>query len=56
MDSRICAAAAKHAERHGFSTVWFAENPFQRGVLPAAAACAIATETIEIGIGAAMTS
>ena len=51
MDSRICAAAAKHAERHGFSTVWFAENPFQRGVLPAAAACAIATETIEIGIG-----
>jgi len=51
MDSRICAAAAQHAERHGFSTVWFAENPFQRGVLPAAAACAVATETIEIGIG-----
>ncbi len=51
MDSRICAAAAQHAERHGFSTVWFAENPFQRGVLPAASACAVATESIEIGIG-----
>ncbi len=51
MDSRICAAAAQHAERHGFSTVWFAENPFQRGVLPAAAACAVATGSIEIGIG-----
>ncbi len=51
MDPRICAAAALHAERHGFSTVWFAENPFQRGVLPAAAACAVATESIEIGIG-----
>lgn len=51
MDSRDCTAAARHAERCGFSTVWFAENPFQRGVLPAAAACAIATDTIEIGIG-----
>ncbi len=51
MGSRICAAAAQHAERHGFSTVWFAENPFGRGVLPAAAACAVATESIEIGIG-----
>lgn len=51
MDSRVCAEAAQHAEKHGFSTVWFAENPFQRGVLPAAASCAIATETIEIGIG-----
>lgn len=51
MDSRICAAQALHAERHGFATVWFAENPFQRGVLPAASACAIATTSIEIGIG-----
>ncbi len=51
MDSRDCAAAARHAEECGFSTVWFAENPFQRGVLPAAAACAVATRTIEIGIG-----
>jgi 5,10-methylenetetrahydromethanopterin reductase len=51
MDSRICAAAARQAENAGFSTVWFAENPFGRGVLPAAAACALATKSIEIGIG-----
>ena len=26
------------AEASGFSTLWFAENPYQRGVLPAVAA------------------
>ncbi len=35
----------------GFFSLWFAENPFDRGVLPAAAACAAATARIGIGIG-----
>jgi 5,10-methylenetetrahydromethanopterin reductase len=35
---------AKAAEACGFASVWFAENPFNRGVLPAAAACAVAME------------
>jgi 5,10-methylenetetrahydromethanopterin reductase len=42
------AAAAEHA---GFSTVWFAENPFGRGAWPGAAACAVATRHIRIGLG-----
>ena len=50
-DSRVCAALAGQAERCGFQTVWFAENPYQRGVLPAAAACIAETSEIGIGIG-----
>src|SRR5262245_1136949 len=51
LDPRRCVELAKAAEANGFDTVWFAENPFNRGVLPAAAACAAATERIGIGIG-----
>jgi 5,10-methylenetetrahydromethanopterin reductase len=40
--------AAEHA---GFSTVWFAENPFGRGAWPAATACAVATRRLRIGVG-----
>ena len=32
-------------------TAWFAENAFARGVLPAAAACAMATSRLRIGAG-----
>jgi 5,10-methylenetetrahydromethanopterin reductase len=39
------------AERNGFDAVWFAENPYNRGVFPAVAACALATSRITIGIG-----
>jgi 5,10-methylenetetrahydromethanopterin reductase len=46
-----CLEHAVAAERAGFSTVWFAENPFSRGAWPAAAACAVATERIRIGLG-----
>ena len=46
-----CVELARAAESHNLASVWFAENPFERGVLPAAAACAVATRRIRIGIG-----
>lgn len=39
------------AEANGFNSVWFAENPLERGALPGLAACATATRRIELGIG-----
>lgn len=46
-----CVRMAQAAEAAGFASVWFAENPFDRGVLPAAAASAALTQRIGIGIG-----
>ena len=46
-----CIVQAQAAERAGFDGVWFAENPFARGILPAAAACAVATQRLGIGAG-----
>lgn len=51
LDSHRCVELAKAAEANDFASVWFAENPFERGVLPTAAACAVATRHIRIGIG-----
>jgi 5,10-methylenetetrahydromethanopterin reductase len=51
LDPHRCIELARAAEASNFASVWFAENPFERGVLPAAAACAVATERIRIGIG-----
>src|SRR6516162_9651167 len=51
IDPRRSVALAECAEASGFASIWFAENPFARGVLPAAAACAAATRRIGIGIG-----
>ncbi len=51
MTPQACVAQACAAEAAGFSSVWFAENPFGRGILPAAAACAVATQRIAIGAG-----
>jgi 5,10-methylenetetrahydromethanopterin reductase len=48
---RRCVELARHADQCGLASVWFAENPFNRGVLPAAAACAATTERVGIGIG-----
>src|SRR5437762_10330599 len=39
------------AEASGLSALWFAENPFHRGILPAVTACALNTERIALGIG-----
>lgn len=46
-----CIALAKAADAQGFHSIWFAENAFNRGVLPAASACAAATSRLGIGIG-----
>jgi len=51
LTSRQCVEQAVAAERAGFSTVWFAENPFGRGAWPAATACAVATRRVRIGLG-----
>ena len=48
---RQCVELAEAAEANGFASVWFAENPLERGTLPALAACAAATRQIELGIG-----
>jgi len=46
-----CVAQAQAAEAAGLHAVWFAENPFNRGILPAAAACAVATRKLKIAPG-----
>lgn len=46
-----CVELAQAAESAEFWSAWFAENPFDRGVMPAAAACAAATSRLRIGIG-----
>ena len=46
-----CVELAVAAEAHGFASAWFAENPLERGALPALAACAVATRRIELGVG-----
>jgi len=49
--ARDCGAQARAAEEAGFTTVWFAENPFARGAMAALAASALATRTIRLGAG-----
>jgi 5,10-methylenetetrahydromethanopterin reductase len=51
LPARECAAQAQAAEEAGFSTVWFAENPFARGAMSGLAASALATRTIRLGVG-----
>jgi 5,10-methylenetetrahydromethanopterin reductase len=51
LDPLACIALAQAAEANGFHSAWFAENPFQRGVLPAVSAAAALTSRMRIGIG-----
>lgn len=51
LTARECVEYAVAADQSGFSTCWFAENAFVRGILPAAAACVVATKRIAIGAG-----
>src|SRR5262245_12871651 len=46
-----CIEFALSAEAASFAGLWFAENPFNRGILPAAAACAVAAPALQIGAG-----
>jgi len=46
-----CAEQARAAEHAGFTTLWFAENPFGRGALPALTASALVTAKIRLGVG-----
>ena len=48
---QACGALAASAEAHGFHTLWFAENPFGRAILPAVAACAADTSRVRLGLG-----
>ena len=45
------AELARAGEANGFASVWFAENPMERGIMAAMAACAVATQRVELGVG-----
>jgi 5,10-methylenetetrahydromethanopterin reductase len=51
MPPRSCIEIAEAVERNGLAALWFAENPFNRGVLPAVAGAVLATKRIRVGIG-----
>jgi 5,10-methylenetetrahydromethanopterin reductase len=51
MPPKACIEIAEACERNEFAALWFAENPFNRGILPAAAGAVLATRRIKIGIG-----
>lgn len=51
MTPQACVELAQAADAAGLAGVWFAENAFARGILPAAAACAVATKRVQINAG-----
>lgn len=46
-----CVELTQAAEERGFDNVWFAENPYGRGVFSAMVASGLATSRIGIGVG-----
>src|SRR5688572_5813572 len=48
---RTCLEVAEAADRNNFASLWFAENAFNRGVLPVVGASAAATKKLNVGIG-----
>ena len=51
MPPAACVAQAEAAEAAGLSGIWFAENAYARGIVPAASACAAATSRLQINAG-----
>src|SRR5437764_11941203 len=51
LDPHRCIEFAVIAETSGYSSLWFAENPLHRAILPALSACALRTKRIRLGIG-----
>jgi 5,10-methylenetetrahydromethanopterin reductase len=51
VEPRRCVELARAAEAAGLASIWFAENPFQRGVMATGGACAAATRRLRIGTG-----
>jgi 5,10-methylenetetrahydromethanopterin reductase len=51
MPPRTCIEIAEAVEKNGLASIWFAENPFNRGVLPTVGATVAATRRIKVGIG-----
>ena len=51
LPTRRCLELASLAEAHGLASVWFAENPLERGTSPALGAVALGTRRVELGVG-----
>lgn len=51
LNPRQCIELAVAAETSGYSSLWFAENPLHRAILPAVSACALRTDRIRLGLG-----
>ena len=51
MTPQASVEQAKAAEAAGIDALWFAENPFARGIMAAATACALETKSLSIGAG-----
>lgn len=51
LNTRQGVELARYADEQGLSSVWLTDEPFFRGAIPTAAACAVATRRIRIGLG-----